>query len=381
MRLSRDTWLMILLLVILLAIMTVAGIGKGNQIPPLVSTSSTPDGAKALKLWLPDLGFRVNEDLVAEFAPPPGTDLVLMLQPQDFLDTDWKPLDAWVKSGGTLILAANGDWMAILADHFGFTASNGLNNAAPLYPFSPLFDLPQSADPVNANTATLLGSERDDYVVLLANQDGLISVTFADGKGTVVLCSAPYIFTNIGLKNDANAAFVLDLLSLAKPGSTVWFDEWHHGYRARAADQQIMGPGEWLRKAPIGNAILFIVFAVLLGLLLQGRAFGRPVPLPREIKRRTVMEHVTAVANLNRRAGHRADVLSQYRAQVKRQLGRRYRIDPALPDAEYAAVLKKFNPSLDEAKLLNLLRGLTRSDVSEADMVRLAAEAAEWIKE
>jgi hypothetical protein len=94
-----------------------------------------------------------------------------------------------------------------------------------------------------------------------------------------------------------------------------------------------------------------------------------------------VIEHVTAVANLGRRASHRSDVLRQYHAQVKRRLGKRYRLDPFLPDAEYVASLKPFNPSLDSEKLLRLLRGLSQKDVSEADMVKLAAEAAEWIKE
>ena len=93
------------------------------------------------------------------------------------------------------------------------------------------------------------------------------------------------------------------------------------------------------------------------------------------------MEHVTAVANLNRKAGHRADVLRQYRNWVKRQLGARYRLDPSLPDQEYVEQLAKYNPSLEKEKLFNLLQRLQQYEVSEAEMVKLAEEASKWISE
>jgi hypothetical protein len=381
MKLGRDAWLMILLLVILVTIMVVAGTTQTEPVPPLTSASSAPNGAKALKLWLPKLGFTVNESLVAEFAPPEGVDTVLMLQPFGILVSEWDALDAWVETGGMLIIAGNTSAMSPAASHYDFSLAYLFEIIPPLDPASPLHSSPALTAPVEVENDAVLTSERDDYIVHLAAKEGALVVSFEQGKGRVVLSTNTHIFTNLGLKNDANAAFVLNLLALAEPKSTVWFDEWHHGYRAAAAGEAIIGPGQWLRHTLIGNAFIFILAVVFLGLLLQGVAFGRPVPLPREIRRRGVIEHVTAVANLGRRASHRSDVLRQYHAQVKRRLGKRYRLDPFLPDAEYVASLKPFNPSLDSEKLLRLLRGLSQKDVSEADMVKLAAEAAEWIKE
>ena len=377
---NRDTRLLILLFVILLTIITVAGLGA-EEAPPLVSTSSAPDGAKALKLWLPELGFRVNENLVSEFEPPPGVGTVFILQPIMFSTSEWEALDQWVKDGGRLFIVGDQGSFNFLAIQYGFSTTATLDGVPQISPLSPLYSSPALTAPVNVQASHVLTTDRKDFVTHLATSEGFVTVSFEQGRGRVVLCTCPYVFTNRGLKGDANAAFVLNLLALAKPRSTVWFDEWHHGYRAAAPGEEIVGPGQWLRKTPIGNALLFILGVVMVGLLLQGRAFGRPVPLPREIRRRTVLEHVTAVANLNRRAGHRADVLRQYHQQVKRHLGRRYRLDPALPDAEYVAALKRFNPSLDHEKLLHLLNGLRQSEVSEADMVKLAAEAAQWIKE
>lgn len=381
MKLNRDTKLLIFLLVLLVAIMVAAGLGEQAELPPLVSTSSAPDGAKALKLWLSELGFKVNENLVSEFAPPRGVDTVLMLQPIAVLSSDWEPLDKWLNAGGTLIVAGDEAGMSAVAAHFEFSTIFSIDDVRSVAQVSPLVSSPVLTSAVNVETDILLTSKRDDYVIYLANKDGAIAVSFAQGKGRVVLCTSPYIFTNLGLKDDANGAFMSNLLALSKPGSTVWFDEWHHGLRAATAEEQIVGPDQWLRKTPMGNALVFILAVVVIGLFMQGRAFGRPVPLPHEIRRRTVMEHVTAIANLNRRAGHRADVLRQYHAQVKRHLGRRYRIDPSLPDAEYVAILNKFNPSLDGEKLFHLLNALRQSDINETDMVKLAAEAADWIKE
>jgi hypothetical protein len=170
---------------------------------------------------------------------------------------------------------------------------------------------------------------------------------------------------------------VLNLIALSAQKGRVWLDDWHHGIQSAA----IVGPSQWLRRTPAGHALLFVAITIFLALFLQGRGFGRPIPLRHEIKRRGPLEHVTAVANLNRKAGHRADVLHQYRQWVKRHLGHRYRLDPSLPDEEYVAELGKFNPALDKEKLLHLLQHLTQKNVSEADMVKLAEEASRWINE
>jgi hypothetical protein len=118
---------------------------------------------------------------------------------------------------------------------------------------------------------------------------------------------------------------------------------------------------------------------VLIVLFLQGRGFGRPVPLPQEIKRRGALEHVTGVANLSRRAAHRSAVMMHYHQQIKRKLGQRYRLDPNMDDKEYVQSLSGYNLSLNKDELLGLLSRLRRKDVGESEMVLLAAEASKWI--
>jgi hypothetical protein len=215
-------------------------------------------------------------------------------------------------------------------------------------------------------------------VTYLAADGKPVLVSFDVGQGRVILCSTSYPFSNTGLKQPGNPALLLNLLGAAKQQGPVWFDEWHHGFRA-AADA--VGPENWLRYTPLGRAVLFVFFVIFLALLLQGRLFGRPVPLPHELRRRGALEHVTAMANLSRLAGHRRSVLLQYHHELKRTLGRRYRLDPTLPDPDYVAHLVRYNPAIDEEALLALLARLKQTNSSEPEMLRAAAEAAKWIKE
>jgi hypothetical protein len=186
----------------------------------------------------------------------------------------------------------------------------------------------------NTGVKFALQSERDDFVVLVANEGEPVIVSFEQGKGRVILGTMVESFANASLKKAGNPELVLNLLALAPPKGTVWFDEWHHGVRS---DEQILGPAEFLRRTPVGRSLLFVVFAVFIAIFIQGRGFGRPVPLPQEIKRRGALEHVTGIANLSRRAAHRPAVMMHYHQQVKRKLGQRYRLDPGMDDKEYAA--------------------------------------------
>jgi hypothetical protein len=385
-RLARDTWLAIGLLVALIAIMVVAALGRGQddqaRLPRLASLSAAPEGGLALKLWLQKLNYTVLDDEPVTYLIPDKANIILVLEPSAFQSDELATLDAWVRNGGTLI-AAGDVGTTELARYFDFglevwggvPASLTLQSPlllhpliqsplpAPAAPFQPLFDLVPS---------------RPAYVTYLAAGDKPVLVSFDLGNGRVILSSTSYPFSNLGLKQLGDPQLMLNLLGLAKRQGPVWFDEWHHGLRGAATAG---GPDNWLRYTPIGHSLLFVVAVIFLALLLQGRGFGRPVPLPRELRRRGVLEHITAMSNLGRLAGHRSSVLLQYHHELKRILGRRYRLDPAIPDADYVAYLVRYNPSIDGDALLAALSRLRQPNPSDAEMIRAAAEAAKWIKE
>jgi hypothetical protein len=265
--------------------------------------------------------------------------------------------------------------MFTILNHFEARLTFG---AAPTHALqTPLFDSPPPSSLGDTRTSASLQLNRDDFVTHVAAGARPSIVSFDQGNGRIILSSASFPFTNLGLQSDGNPELVLNLVSAAGEKGLVWFDEWHHGIRA--ATVEIVGLDEWLRQSPAGHALLYGALVVFVTLVLQGRGFGRPLPLRQDRTRRAPVEYITAVANLSRRAGHRSAALQDYHRRLKRGLGRRYRLDPTLPDADFVARLAAFSPNLNSEALLDLLQRLSRSQVSEHELVQSAAETADWL--
>jgi hypothetical protein len=376
--LSRDAKLAIGILIVLMVVTIFAAMQKQTQqeYPMLSSFSSAPDGALALKLWVKELQYNVDEQVLANFIVPKNVSILFMLEPFLPTESDMQAIDDWVEAGGTLIAVGEQYGMYSLVDHYQFAFSYLPDQSSAPASGTPLFDSPSVPDLKNAQVRVALRSDRDDFVVLVAYKGDPVLVSFEQGQGRVILGTLTESFTNAGLKKVGNPEFVLNILALARAKGAVWFDEWHHGVQS---GEQILGPGEFLRHTPVGRSLLFVTFVTFLAFFMQGRGFGRPVPLPQEIKRRSALEHVTGIANLSRRAAHRSAVMMHYHQQIKRKLGQRYRLDPGLDDKEYVDALAGYNPALDKDKLFNLLKRLRRKEMSETEMVHLAAEASKWI--
>jgi hypothetical protein len=379
MKLTRDNKLVIAILLALITVTILATLQKGQATAiPYLSTSSAPDGTLALKLWLDQLGYQAGTTSQTVFEPQQHIKAILILQPiLPISEPEWKLIDKWVDNGGLLVLAGDTLEAQAAVDHFDFSmvyTGSQINEAAVS---SPLLNSPIITSKIPSQVNMGFKTLRSDFVSLLSANGFPLMVSFEQGRGRVILSSTPYLFSNQALKNDTNASLILNLIAFPSQKGHVWFDEWHHGFQSGS----IAGPSQWLQHTPAGHAILFIVGTIFLALLLQGRGFGRPIPLAHEIHRRGPLEHVTAIANLNRKAGHANEVLKQYHHHVKRHLGQRYRIDPSMDDTDYVNTLAQHNSSIDRDALLNLLKRLSQKNVSEAELLKLASEAARWIND
>ena len=374
----RDTRLAIGILILLVIVTVIAALQQetNQEFPKLSTLSSAPNGALALKLWMQNLGYGVDEQILAVFAPPENASIMFMLEPLFPTEGEMESVDKWVEAGGTLIAIGEGYGMFSLVDHYHFFFNYIPDNTARPAIETPLLTSPSPTELENATVNVALDSDRDDYVVLVAYQGKPVLVSFEQGEGRVILGTTALSFTNEGLKQDGNPQLVLNVLALAKEKGEIWFDEWHHGEQSGT---QILGPGDFLRFTPVGRSLLFVTLVVFVVFFIQGRGFGRPIPLPQEIKRRGALEHVTGIANLSRRAAHRSAVMMYYHNQIKRKLGQRYRLDSGMDDKEYVDILATYNSSIEKDELLNLLNRLKRQDISENEMVHLAASAAKWI--
>lgn len=377
-KLSRDSKLGIGLVLLLALVTALAATQQQTEeeYPVLSTLSSAPNGARALKLWVQELHYAVEEQALANFAPPENTSILFMLEPLFPTEGELEAVDAWVEDGGTLIAIGEAYGMYSLIDHYEFYFDYLPASLGSPAMEAPLLLSPTPFELTNARVRLALASRRDDYVTLVTFHGQPVLVSFEEGKGRVILGTLAQSLTNAGLKQSGNPELVLNILALAREKGTIWFDEWHHGEQS---GEQVLGPAEFLRSTPVGRSLLFVVVAVFSVLFLQGRGFGRPVPLPQEIRRRGALEHVTGIANLSRRAAHRSAVMMYYHDQIKRKLGQRYRLDPGMEDEQYIHTLAGYNPALDQNTLSNLLKRLKQRDISESELVQLAGEASKWI--
>lgn len=381
-RLPKDTWLVIGLLLLLLGMAAVAAFWQVQQdadLPPLATFSTRPDGAMALHDWFSELGYATGSQMPGLFQPPAGADLLFILEPTNLLtDEEWQQLDDWVSQGGNLVLVTSTLSALPNLAHYELELRFLTDEETVPVRADEQLASPPLDELIHTAAAQYLVWEREDVTPLLWAGEKPVMVTFPQGTGRVVVSLLTYPLTNQGLKEAGNPDLALNLASLAPAGGTIWFDEWHHGVREMAA---VQGPGEWLRYTPAGQALLYAAAIIFLGLALRGRRFGRPVPLRRELLRRTPLEHITAIANLNRRAGHRQAVQTHYHQQLKRELGRRYRLDSGLPDEEFLQRLTAFNPQLDYETLAGLLARLHDPNLSENQLIQLAQAVHDQLHE
>lgn len=386
MKLSRDSLLTIGLFAFLAILSALAAIWQTRQqavSPPLSTLSADPNGAQALREWLSETGYEATHDVPGRFAPHESSSLALILEPIQPINTiQWDILDEWVEDGGTLFIVGKEFSILPVFQHYEVDLDFRFDEAETLVVESttPFLLEPPVQQLSNTRPEAYFSTNRTDIVTHLAiepaNDTSLtqpVLISFAQGAGRVYLSTLTYALSNEGLKQADNAAVIQNVVALVEPESTIWFDEWHHGVRPATVDEgDVIGPNQWLRRTPAGQALLYTLLVTFVALVLRGRYFGRPVPLPQDLTRRAPLEHITAIANLNRRAGHRKAVQDQYHQHLKRTLAKRYRLNPTLPDDEYIEQLAHFKPDLDKAQLLHLLQRLKASNVSENELLTLA---------
>lgn len=372
---AAEALLAAILLIALVAITSYGASQSEERVYPAGSAySNRPDGARALKLWLDELGYNTTM-LANSFWPDRKTALLLMLSPSETINqAAAAAINRWINDGGTLLFAGDDFFLSSnLLSNFELNAEWLDRPIEQLSAQQPLLNTPPVRD-ASVHAEAVWKPRRNDYVVHLAIDDKPVLISWQQGRGRVFASTTAKPFTNEGLKDRGNAALVYNIvLAGASAHGDVAFDEYHHGQQARPSLTL------WLFSSRTGWAILYSAAAVFIFLLLGGKRFGAPVPLPEHQARRTTAEYIHALANLKRRAGRRPAVLTHYKDRLKRQLGRLGGLDPNLPDEMFVAGLAERHPAIKNC-LARLLADLARPDLSERDMVRLAEQATALVE-
>ena len=339
--------------------------------------SSSPAGGLALLRWLDGLGYDARRLEYREFELDTDVAALFVLSPAEaFNRSQTERLLDWVDTGGTLIITEDSPQLfgggstvlEALKIETGFYRQDDANAAIERAPMlQPTFSDPPLAD-LLVRTDQVLRTERLDAVPLAGVADGVVLLGLKQGAGYIYIASASHPFTSGGLRDSANAALVLNMLRRVPPGGTVLFDEYHHGYYAPPSLRALILGNPW------GRATIYALAVIALYLLVTGRRFGRPVPLAEEVARRSSAEYVENMADLFQRGGKREFIVRHYYASLKRRLARPFGISPGLNDDQFVRELARYR-TLDEPALRDLLARLRRPPASEAELLRLVAEA------
>jgi Domain of unknown function (DUF4350) len=184
-------------------------------------------------------------------------------------------------------------------------------------------------------------------VVSFGGDRGSLLIDYPHGKGRIVLLADPYIVANNGINRADNLQLAINVV--AGSGGLVAFDEFHQG---RAATQNA------LIQYFAGTPILAICAQLgLIGLAIvwsRGTRFARPLPLP-QVDRRSSLEFVASMAELQQRAKAHDLALENIYARVRRVLVR-YAGLSQTATREQIAVRVAARAHLNQKQLESLMR-------------------------
>lgn len=184
-------------------------------------------------------------------------------------------------------------------------------------------------------------------VTTFSNDRGALLVDYPHGKGRIVLLSDPYIVANNGINRADNLQLAINVI--IGPGGLAAFDEFHqgHAYTQNALIQYFEGTPVLAicgQLALIGLAIIWS----------RGTRFARPLPLP-HVDRRSSLEFVASMAELQQRAKAHDLALENIYARVRRVLVRHAGLNNSSPRSEIAARVAS-RSKINQQQLESLMR-------------------------
>jgi hypothetical protein len=278
---------------------------------------------------------------------PQGVGTLIAMGPGMFGQGEVAALDAWVESGGQLILAADTDWLIQKnnADRTtkNFLARHGITPAPP---------------PRRPNSRSTGGIDA--------------AVTRKAGRGRIIYVPNSYAFSNEALRTTDNAVWLVD--RCLEWGGGAVFDEYHLGFGSQRSFSSLIAS---FAVTPWGLVCLQLALAGIVYLFACKRRFGRPLEeLP--VERTNPIETVQAVAGLFESARARAlsaRAIHQYlNSHVSSIMG--YRIDLMAPESRdrLAGPMRIERADLDSyAQAASA--AMTGRTMTDAELIRFGQQA------
>ncbi len=184
-------------------------------------------------------------------------------------------------------------------------------------------------------------------VVHVIGNDRNVVVDIPYGAGEIVVLSDPFLVSNTGIGLVDNAQLAINVLT--DGDGLVAFDEYHQGYGANR--NQFFAYFAGTPVIAIFGQIGLIAFLVMLS---RSRRFARAVPEP-EPDRRTKLEYVGAMAELQQRTRAYDLALENIFGDFKRRVSNLFGVDVRLTDRRQFAKLIAERIKGDPAEIDRLL--------------------------
>ena len=297
--------------------------------------------------------------------------------------SDAAALLAWVRGGHTAIVMASRLPSGRTAgetdgkDTFADALDLIIETASPSgrTEFSPLQPTPDTRQvlSLHSDADARLRRKTADGIALFGDRAGPFVLSIPVGTGRLVAIADSGFASNVNLTRSENTVFLANVLArAAHPGTTVLFDEYHHGDVNAAA-----GVSLWtVIGRPLQLALIQGVLAlVILGAVVAVR-FGTPIPLGRGLTH-TSAEYVTSLAGLYQRAQASSTALEILYRQFLRDLAARLALAPDV-NLEHLADVAARRGGVEKDALRRLLatceQRMDDGKVTEAELLDFARQ-------
>jgi hypothetical protein len=293
------------------------------------------DGTSLFAGWLIEQEYQVGTLNSAAY-PLSNQQLLFILSPKGgFSRSQLTQIKSWLSSGGTLIVAQERRQPVDLPQRFGLYVGRmwpGVDQASLQLP---ALNWPLVGE-ANVQATHRLRFTCGQVAIHIGNCNRPIMASFGEGLGQVFYFSTAYPFTNAGLTDRGNAQLLQNLvLATAAPGSTILFDEWHQRLHTT-----------WIIGTAAGWGLIFALLVLTAFFLWHNVLTDKPAATEKGISDFTAKqpgdayEYITAMAIAQQELEGPRSITAHYWQRLKRQYGRRYGLDPALPDDSFMAMLK-----------------------------------------
>jgi hypothetical protein len=295
---------------------------RENQLAGFPSSySAASDGSKAAYLFLEQLGYRVQrwESPPNELSSPAGahekTVLILASPFPIYADADRAALRRFVSNGGEILAigASASGLVPEVTAQLDFGAQPDLESRQ--YPALLPSSVTAGAASISMRAPDKWTSHKPDALALYGTEDRPVVTSVKVGAGEIVWWASPWPLTNAGIREQQNAALLLN--SIGPPGDRrVLWDEYFHGMRESF--------GSYIATTPLPWGALQVAIAFLLIAFTFSRRSG-PTRAPLAESRLSPLEFIETLGDLYQSA-HAAPVAvgvsyERYRTLLLRKAG------------------------------------------------------------